>query len=58
MLSCAAAPNRVAARAEFGGVMSAVGELVQGERRGRWLVAAVACAAALAWAAAPARAVD
>src|SRR6478736_5343970 len=38
--------------------MSAVGELVQGERRGRWLVAAVACAAAMAWAAAPARAVD
>ena len=27
-----------------------------GERRGRWLVAAVACAAALAWSAAPARA--
>ena len=26
--------------------MSAVGELVQGERRGRWLVAAVACVAA------------
>ena len=38
--------------------MSAVGELVQGERRGRWLVAAVACAAAMAWAAAPARAAD
>ena len=38
--------------------MSAVRELVQGERRGRWLVAAVACAAAMAWAAAPARAVD
>src|SRR5204863_5085861 len=29
----------------------------QGERRGRWLVGAAACAAALAWAA-PARAVD
>ena len=38
--------------------MSAVGELVQGERRGRWLVAAVACMAAMAWAAAPARAAD
>jgi hypothetical protein len=38
--------------------MSAVGELVQGERRGRWLAAAVACGAALAWSAAPARAVD
>ena len=36
--------------------MSAVRELVQGERRGRWMVAAVACAAALAWSAAPARA--
>src|SRR3954451_20167847 len=38
--------------------MSAVRELVQGERRRRWIVAAVACAAAMAWAAAPARAVD
>src|SRR4051812_11336424 len=38
--------------------MSAVRELVQGERRGRWMGAAVACAAAMAWAAAPARAVD
>jgi hypothetical protein len=36
--------------------MSAVDELVLGERRGRWMVAAVACAAAMAWAAAPARA--
>src|SRR3954452_3756758 len=38
--------------------MSAVRELVQGERRRRWMAAAVACAAAMAWAAAPARAVD
>ena len=38
--------------------MSAVGGLVQGEGRGRWLVGAAACAAALAWAAAPARAAD
>jgi hypothetical protein len=38
--------------------MSAVDGLVLGERRGRWMVAAVACAAAMAWAAAPARAVD
>jgi hypothetical protein len=39
--------------------MSAVGELVQGERGGRWLAGAVACAAVLAlWGAAPARAVD
>jgi hypothetical protein len=38
--------------------MRAVRELVQGERRGRWIVPAVACAAAMAWAAAPARAVD
>jgi len=58
VLSCAAAPNRVAARAEFGGVMSAVRELVQGERRGRWLAVAAASVAATAWAAAPARAVD
>jgi hypothetical protein len=36
--------------------MSAVDEAVLGERRGRWVVAAVACAAAMAWAAAPARA--
>jgi hypothetical protein len=38
--------------------MSAVRELVQGERRGRWLVGAAACAAALALSAAPARAAD
>ena len=38
--------------------MSAMDERVLGERRGRWMVAAVACAAAMAWAAAPARAVD
>src|SRR5512133_3069324 len=36
--------------------MSAVDELVLGERRGRWMVAAVACAAAMAWSAAPAHA--
>ena len=57
MLPCAAAATRVAA-GRIGGEMSAVGELVQGERRGRWLVVAVACAAVLAWAAAPARAAD
>ena len=38
--------------------MSAVGELVQGERRGRWLVGAVACVTALALSVAPARATD
>jgi hypothetical protein len=38
--------------------MSTLGQLVQGERRGRWLVAAAACLASLAWAAAPARATD
>jgi hypothetical protein len=38
--------------------MSTLGQLVQGERRGRWLVAAAVCLAALAWAAAPARAAD
>jgi hypothetical protein len=36
--------------------MSAVGERVEGKRRGRWLVAAAACAAALAVSAASARA--
>ena len=36
--------------------MSAVGELVQGERRGRWLAGAAACAAVLGLSAAPARA--
>ena len=56
-LMCAAARDAVS-RLGDRGEMSAVGELVQGERRGRWLVAAVACAAALAWAAAPARAAD
>jgi hypothetical protein len=35
-----------------------VDELVLGERRGRWMVAAVACLVVMAWAAAPARAVD
>jgi hypothetical protein len=38
--------------------MSAVGELVQGERRGRWLAGAAACAAVLGLSAAPARAAD
>jgi hypothetical protein len=38
--------------------MSAVGELVRGERCGRWLVGAVAGAAVLALSAAPARAAD
>ena len=37
--------------------MSAVGELVQGGRGGRWLAGAAACLAALMWAA-PARAID
>jgi hypothetical protein len=38
--------------------MSAVGELVHGGRRGRWLVGAVACAAVLPLWVAPARAAD
>jgi hypothetical protein len=38
--------------------MSAVGELVHGWRRSRWLVAAVACASLLALSAGPARAAD
>jgi hypothetical protein len=36
--------------------VSAVGELVDGERRSRWLAAGMACVAVLAWAAAPAQA--
>ena len=36
--------------------MSAVGEPVHAERRSRWLAAAVACVAVMAWAAAPAHA--
>jgi hypothetical protein len=54
---CAAAANRVAAWANRG-EMSAVGGLVRGERRGRWLVVAAACAVAAALAAAPARAAE
>jgi hypothetical protein len=38
--------------------MSAVGELVHGQRRSRWLMVAVACASMLALSAAPARATD
>jgi hypothetical protein len=38
--------------------MSAAGELVQGERRGRWLAVAFASVTMLGWAAAPARAID
>jgi hypothetical protein len=38
--------------------MSAVGGVVHGWQSGRWLAVAVACAAVMAWAAAPARAAD
>jgi hypothetical protein len=40
------------------GDMSAEGGLVRGGRRGRWIAVAAGCAAALAWAAAPAQAAD